>query len=115
MSIRYQNFIIYGYKISYKKYSNDIKGTKFEKEYNEYNQKLDKDNLVVVADGMGGEYCYIGIIQYASDKQQVMSPIPSKSINPKLTEDKKSKLDILNKKCPIKLENCNHYIFTHTT
>lgn len=116
MSIYHQQFILHGYRFSFDQYVEHIQDTEFDERYNPYNRILQKGDIVLLADGQAGNYCFLGAIQFVSGKSQMIQPInpPQKIESP----DPQAALGLgqVVEKCPIELPNeYQPYVLTHTT
>lgn len=111
---KYQQLVIYGYKIPYADYNNKIKGTQFYKQYIPRDAKPSEGDIVLLPDMDSNKYCLFGIVQFATEQSDLIEPINPPHELSQPSEGDLSKLEEAAEQAPLTLKNHSHYIVTHS-
>ena len=84
MSTQINQYLIYGAKLDYVKYSMDARFEKFED--NAFDDKMNPNGLHCLCDGMNGDYIYIGRCLKKSSNNEFLSDTEIVPFDPDLAE-----------------------------
>lgn len=115
MSMRHQHIILYGYEVPYGTFTfDDVE--KDEKRFDYRPKVCGEGDVVIVNDGRSGNYSYVGVLQYKSDRQGTATISPQKLERPK--EDEILELGrVMWQEFDLSTAHLEpgHHVLTHTT
>lgn len=121
MGVHHRHFLLYGYEIGYDQFrtfdpdpEEDAYENPLEKKYRPTDETKPSD-FVVVSDGRGGDYCYMGIVQYMSkDSRDGRTDFTPHQEIQKPNPDDCLKLGRVLGEYDIETQpEPNHFVFTH--
>lgn len=115
MPTKYQQFVIYGYKIPVSKYKSTLRGSTFQNQYAPINRDISEDDVILLADVRNGEYCLLGSIQYMTERSDLIDEINPPYRVDEPTEEQKHNLENAVEQSPLDLstQEPSVFIITH--
>jgi len=117
MSIVHQHFIIHGYEVPYGTFQYDD-WEEDEKRFDYAPREQSVGDVVIISDGMGGDYCFVGVLQYKSDtSRRGMPTIKPQSLKEPTREQAVELHRVLWREFDVDPPEGDpeHYVLTHVT